>query len=133
MDKISAYAIPGLSLKRRPRQQYKCHLTPEEIIDVICNHQEITRDEINIKTRSSRIKTARQIAHAMIRKHLPRYSFADIGAMVGNKDHATVMHSCRRVEQTLSTDRYYKPIINEIEDAITRASDIKEIKNQASQ
>lgn len=44
----------------------------------------------------------RQIAHALLKKYTP-LSYDKIGKLVGNKNHATVISSCRQVQNALDT------------------------------
>ena len=48
-------------------------------------------------------------------------SLAQIGAQCGNKDHATVLHACRTVENLKITDRHFKEHLDEIDKIIKNA------------
>lgn len=55
----------------------------------------VTREQFESKSRKRFIVEARQIAMYLVRTHCKKYSLADIGLRMGNKDHATVLHGVR--------------------------------------
>jgi chromosomal replication initiator protein len=40
---------------------------------------------------------------------------ATIGAQIGGKDHATVLHACKTVNNLKDTDKHFRNQINDIE------------------
>ena len=48
-------------------------------------------------------------------KTLTNSSLSAIGAKIGRKDHATVLHACKTVNNLLETDRDFKNQIQTIE------------------
>ena len=42
-------------------------------------------------------------------------SLAVIGLQCGNKDHATVLHACKTIENLRQTDRYMRNMVDELE------------------
>jgi chromosomal replication initiator protein len=48
-------------------------------------------------------------------KQLTKSSLTTIGAQIGGKDHATVLHACKTVNNLLETDKKFKGQIDEIE------------------
>jgi len=48
-------------------------------------------------------------------KTLTKSSLASIGSQIGNKDHATVLHACKTVNNLIDTDRTFKSQIDEID------------------
>lgn len=59
--------------------------------------------DLHSSRKSQTISTARSIAMYLTRK-LTGLSFPDIGKYMGNKNHATVIQACRRVEKRLADD-----------------------------
>ncbi|MCK9168729.1 MAG: hypothetical protein M0O94_09230 [Bacteroidales bacterium] len=51
------------------------------------------------------------------KKHT-KSSLATIGLYCGNKDHATVLHACRTVNNLIETDKQFKIFVEEIEKKI---------------
>jgi chromosomal replication initiator protein len=70
------------------------------------------------KTRKREVVQARQIA-MYFSKSLTKASLASIGAHCGGKDHATVLHACRTVNNLMETDKRFKIYIEEIEKKIS--------------
>jgi chromosomal replication initiator protein len=48
-------------------------------------------------------------------KNLTKSSLALIGSQIGGKDHATVLHACKTVNNLLDTDKRFRLYIEEIE------------------
>ncbi len=57
---------------------------------------------------------ARQIA-MYLAKSMTKSSLATIGMHCGGKDHATVLHACRTVNNLMDTDKRFKAYIEELE------------------
>ena len=74
----------------------------------------ITKEDILSKSRKRNIVQARQIAMYLSRNML-KCSLSTIGAELGGKDHATVMHACSTVSDMMSTDRNFKKFVTDIE------------------
>ena len=89
-------------------------VTIDKVQKVVCDYFNITRDELLSKTRKRQIVQARQIAMYMSRT-LINCSLSTIGAEIGGKDHATVLHACTTVNDLMSTDRTFKQYVTDIE------------------
>jgi chromosomal replication initiator protein len=75
----------------------------DRIINEVCNYYSIPKKLLLSKTRESKIKEPRQMAHKLAKK-LTRYSYKEIGYRIGEKDHATAMHSCKRINNLIDTE-----------------------------
>ncbi len=71
------------------------------IIDVVCKHYKTERAVILAKSRIKPYVGYRQVVHFLARKYT-KLHLADIGAMVGGVDHATVIHSIKEVKSLMS-------------------------------
>ena len=89
-------------------------ITIDKVQKVVCDYFNITRDTLLSKTRKRQIVQARQIAMYMSRS-LINCSLSTIGAEIGGKDHATVLHACTTVNDLMSTDKTFKQYVNDIE------------------
>ena len=92
----------------------KVDVTIDKVQKVVCDYFNITRDELLSKTRKRQIVQARQIAMYMSRS-LINCSLSTIGAEIGGKDHATVLHACSTVNDLMSTDKTFKQYVTDIE------------------
>ena len=79
--------------------------TPDMIIEKVAAYYSITPDEIKGSSRQKNTALARQISMYLIRK-LINMPLTDIGAVMGNKDHSTVMHSIKKIESGMATPEF---------------------------
>ncbi|MBR4771932.1 MAG: chromosomal replication initiator protein DnaA, partial [Bacteroidales bacterium] len=84
------------------------------IQDAVCEYFNLPHDAILAKTRKREIVQARQIAMYLSRS-LTKVSLASIGAQIGGKDHATVLHACNTVCDLIDTDRTFRQYVADIE------------------
>lgn len=63
--------------------------------------------ELQKKTRNREIVEARQVA-MFLSKQNTKESLAKIGRTIGNKDHATVLHACKTVENLIETNSAFR-------------------------
>ncbi|MBR4300242.1 MAG: chromosomal replication initiator protein DnaA [Bacteroidales bacterium] len=89
-------------------------LSIDKVQKVVCEYFNITRDTLLSKTRKRQIVQARQIAMYMSRS-LINCSLSTIGAEIGGKDHATVLHACTTVADLMATDKTFKQYVTDIE------------------
>ena len=94
-------------------------ITIEDIVKVVCNHYDMDESSIHNKSRKREFVQARQIAMFLAKKYTD-YSTAKIGLIIGGKDHATVLHACRCVENQVSVDKAFKAELNEIESQLKK-------------
>ena len=81
---------------------------------VVCNYFSMPVETLSSKTRKREIVQARQIA-MYFAKTMTKSSLAAIGAAIGNKDHATVLHAFKTVNNLIDTDKKFKADVEEIE------------------
>lgn len=81
----------------------KKQITPELIVDIIAEHFNITSNDIYSTNKSRNIAYPRQVAMYLCRK-LTDYSLSDIGKLLGNRDHTTVLHGIDKVEKNIKKD-----------------------------
>ncbi len=84
---------------------------------VVCDYFNITLDLINSKTRKREIVQARQLAMFFSKKHT-KASLATIGLHCGNKDHATVLHACRTVNNLIDNDKQFRIYVEDLDKKI---------------
>ncbi len=101
------------SLKDIINKDANINITPERIISVVCEHMNISENDIKSKKRSADIATARQIIMFLIRKYT-LLSLKSVGNTVGGRDHTTVMNGCKRVEENYNKDEGFKNTIDTI-------------------
>ena len=94
--------------------EQKSEMTIDKVQKVVCEYFNISREDLVSKTRKRQIVQARQIAMYMSRS-LINCSLSTIGAEIGGKDHATVLHACTTVNDLMSTDKTFRQYVNDIE------------------
>ena len=92
----------------------KREISIDYIQKVVCNYFNIAVDQLQSKTRKREIVQARQVA-MFFSKSLTKASLANIGSQIGGKDHATVLHACKTVNNLLETDKRFRLQVDEIE------------------
>ncbi len=80
----------------------------------VANFYKISYEDIKSKKRPPNIAIPRQVAMYLCRK-LTDESFERIGIEFGGKNHATVMHSCNKIETELRNNKELKDAIENIE------------------
>ncbi len=110
-----------LELARQMIDKLVKHTTREITIDfiqkVVCDYYRIPIDLMQSKTRKREIVQARQVS-MFFSKSMTKSSLASIGAQIGGKDHATVLHACKTVNNLIDTDKHFRHQIAEIEKKI---------------
>ncbi|OED34366.1 hypothetical protein AB834_07075 [PVC group bacterium (ex Bugula neritina AB1)] len=89
------------------------HLTPDRIQNIICEHFNISIEDLNSSKRKRMIVIPRQIAMYLCRE-LTAYSFPEIGAFFGGKDHTTIMHAHEKLKKSYQTDQELKITIDKL-------------------
>ncbi len=92
----------------------KREISIDYIQKVVCNYYNIGLDMLQSKTRKREIVQARQVA-MFFSKSLTKSSLATIGSQIGGKDHATVLHACKTVNNLIETDKRFRLQVDEIE------------------
>ncbi len=92
----------------------------EEILAAICEVSGETKWDILGPRRNIRLARARQVACYLIKIHRPNMSFPHIGRFMGDRDHTTIMHAVRKVEDLLASgDEFTCTIYNTAQRALT--------------
>ena len=76
----------------------------QRIQRVVADYYQISVEDLKSKKRQATIAYPRQIAMYMCRKYLDM-SLTDIGKLIGDKDHTTVMHAVKRIEDDLKNSQ----------------------------
>lgn len=92
-------------------------LSMDFIQKIVCDYFGLELNSLHSKTRKREIVQARQVA-MYFSKSLTNSSLSSIGTQIGKKDHATVLHACKTVNNMIETDKDFKNVIQEIESQI---------------
>ncbi len=102
-----------LQLRDMLHEERGSQVTIEEIQRRVAEEFDIRLADINGRRRTANIAHPRQIAMYLARKHTES-SLQDIGAAFGGRDHGTVIHAARTVEQKLAADRDLQELVQRI-------------------
>ncbi|MCX7728079.1 MAG: chromosomal replication initiator protein DnaA, partial [Bacteroidia bacterium] len=89
-------------------------ITVDMIQKIVCEYFNLKPEELKAKTRRREIVQPRQIIMYFAKKYT-KASLQTIGAMCGGKDHSTVLHACRNIEDLKETDKQIRLYIEEID------------------
>lgn len=89
-------------------------ITIEEIITKVCEHYKMDESVLHTKSRKREVVHVRQVAMFLAKKHT-EISTSKIGHLIGNRDHATVLHACKIMKDLVEIDKAVKAEIEEIE------------------
>lgn len=88
--------------------------TIEEVCHRVCDYFHIEEQVIMSKSRKQEDVYARQIAMYIASRHT-KQSTVQIGRAIGNRNHATVLHSIKQVKNLLETDEQARADVEAIE------------------
>jgi chromosomal replication initiator protein len=107
-----------LDLARQMIDKFVKNTAREVSIDyiqkVVCDYFDLPIELLKSKTRKREIVQARQIAMYFSKK-MTKSSLANIGLHCGGKDHATVLHACRTVNNLSETDKHFRKYLDDLE------------------
>jgi chromosomal replication initiator protein len=88
-------------------------ITIDMILKEVCSHFSVTMGDIKSSKRIKSIMTPRQVAMYLSRK-MTDSSLVSIGQKFGGKDHATVLHSIKKIDGELSVKKELKSTVEKI-------------------
>ena len=78
-------------------------ITPKLICEAVAKSWHIPEDALGSKRRTKDLNVPRQVAMYLI-KDILDCTLVQIGKMFGDRDHSTVIHSIRKIEETIERD-----------------------------
>ncbi len=91
----------------------KKEVSIDYIQKVVSKYFEMDVTTLQSKTRKRHIVQARQLA-MYFAKRLTKASLASIGSQIGSRDHATVLHACKTVNNLSDTDRQFRTYVEDL-------------------
>ncbi len=91
----------------------KREVSIDYIQKVVSDYFEMDVATLQSKTRKRHIVQARQLAMFFAKK-LTKASLASIGSQIGKRDHATVLHACKTVDNLAETDKQFRKYIDDL-------------------
>jgi len=115
LNRVVAYAkLSGTSLDTRlariavqdllPREGYSTAAAPaERTIEAVASYYGLAPEALSGKKRDNKTVLARHVAMYLMREH-NNCGLTEIGRMLGNKDHSTVLHGCEKIAGQINTN-----------------------------
>jgi chromosomal replication initiator protein len=92
-------------------------ITYEKILDSVSKYYNINSEDLLGKKRTKEIVLPRQIAMYLLRTEL-NFSYPQIAARIGKKDHTTIMYACAKIEKQLRVDQLLQRDLNIIKEKL---------------
>lgn len=92
--------IPGI--KESYRAEFVPVITPEKIIQVVCDHFGLNADHLKSSCRDKELVHARHVIFYFLRKHTS-ISLKNAGRIF-NRDHTTVLHGLDKLSDIMDTE-----------------------------
>lgn len=87
------------SLKDYLKENSAQKITPHSIIETVCERFSLSKEQMCSRNRQRDISYPRQIAMYLLRE-MTDLPLADIGKLLGNRDHTTVIYACKVISIT---------------------------------
>ncbi|MFR9165145.1 MAG: chromosomal replication initiator protein DnaA [Dysgonomonas sp.] len=110
VDLPLARRVIGQAIKKIEKKK----ITIDNIADTVCQYFNIKPELIHTLSRKREIVQARQVT-MYLSKQYTEMSLAQIGTIIGKKNHATVLHACKMVKDQIEVDKSFRNEIAEIE------------------
>lgn len=105
---LAEEALKDVIYPNKPKE-----ITPTLIINIVADHFGVKADDITSKRRNSEFVLPRQVVMYLCR-NLTDISLESIAAILNKKDHTTVMHGCKRIENEIANNVDFKNKVDTI-------------------
>ena len=109
---IAVKELHNIITPNKPRE-----ITPQLIIEVVSEHFQISLDQMISKNRSNNIARPRQIAMYLC-KTMTDIPLDSIGALLGGRDHSTIIHGINKIGDEYEANPQTKSLIETIKKKI---------------
>ncbi|MBO5948689.1 chromosomal replication initiator protein DnaA [bacterium] len=94
-------------------------LTPEKIMNTICDFFKISMEDLTGKKRNREIVEPRQMCVYLIEEmlHIPLEA---IGKLLGGRDHTTIMHARDKITNQVKVNQHIRTLINDIKSRLLK-------------
>ncbi|WP_075717637.1 chromosomal replication initiator protein DnaA [Roseburia sp. 499] len=109
---IAVRELQNIISPDKPRE-----ITPQLVIEIVSEHFNISTDQMISKNRSNEIARPRQIAMYLC-KNMTDTPLETIGALLGGRDHSTIIHGIKKITQEYETNENSHNLIETIKKKI---------------
>lgn len=103
--------MPGI--KASYRKECAPKITPDKVIQVVCNHYNIDRSDLKGRCRQKELVHARHVIFYLLRNHASM-TLKSAGALF-NRDHTTVIHGVQKLHDLMDTEPAVKAEVEVLE------------------
>ncbi|PSQ76219.1 MAG: chromosomal replication initiator protein DnaA [Bacteroidetes bacterium QH_7_62_13] len=96
-------------------------LDAAEIIEQVADYFRLSEDDLLSRSRKQAVAQARQIAMYLCRE-LTEESYSHIGTRFGGRDHSTVIHAYRKIDEELESDTGLREDVSSLESRLRNQS-----------
>ena len=96
----------------------KREVSIDYIQKIVSEYFQMDVSTLQSKTRKRHIVQARQLAMFFAKK-FTKASLASIGSQIGHRDHATVLHACKTVDNLSFTDKQFRKYVEDLSKKFT--------------
>ena len=89
----------------------------DNITTAVCEHFNVPEKQLYAASRKREIAQARQVAMYLAKKMTDK-SYVEIGRLMGNRNHATVMHAVSTVSDQMEHDAFLRRSVAQIENVL---------------
>ncbi len=112
IDRTLAEDVVGRIVRTRASET-----TLDDIVTTVCDHFGVGEKAFYSRSRKQEVAVARQVAMYMAKKMTDK-PLAEIGLHMGNRNHATVLHAIKVVNDQLSCSNVFRRDVHQIENAL---------------
>jgi chromosomal replication initiator protein len=110
-----------MDLAKEVIKNFVQHINKEITVDfikrIVADHLDVPLEKLQSETRKRQIVIARQLS-MYLAKNMTNSSLKAIGEQFGGRDHSTVIHSCKAVQDLMDTDLIFKDTVVDLEKKI---------------
>ena len=94
------------------------NVTIDHVLKSVSREMKVSERQISGKGRTMEVALARQISMYLSRE-LTGSSLINIGRHIGRRDHSTVIHACRTIENKMSEDKEFRSRVDNLKSEIS--------------
>jgi chromosomal replication initiator protein len=99
-------------------QARETQVTVERIVRQVSGFYRVDAEQLQSRLRSRKVLLPRQVGMYLARQ-LTELSLHEIGSYFGGRDHSTVLHACRKVEEDLQRDPLLSGAVHQLHRELT--------------
>ncbi|NHZ87155.1 MAG: hypothetical protein GWP19_14990 [Planctomycetia bacterium] len=108
-------------VKERLGKRFLAEITLEDIVRRVSEVTSISEKNIVGSSRKKELVEARQIA-AYLGREILGVSLSSIGMYFGGRDHTTILHACKNIEEKIKSKKRIKQLVESIKNELSAAT-----------